>query len=224
MTRRHFLMSAGAGLVMSARARMTAQTKAVSPDLGALVDRNALALFNRTASRITDGGRQAIRLSETPGDGVAFLPGVDFASGTIELDIRGKDVRQQSFVGVAFHGVDSATYDAVYFRPFNFKAADPLARSHAVQYHSLPTYTWDKLRTEQPGKYEQAVTPAPDPNSWFHARVVVAGSSVSVFVDGARDPCLTVNLLNDRRKGLVGLWAGNNSGGDFASLTITGAA
>jgi len=29
-----------------------------------------------------------------------------------------------------------------------------------------------------------------------------------------------VNLLNDRKKGLVGLWVGNNSGGDFANLTI----
>jgi len=29
-----------------------------------------------------------------------------------------------------------------------------------------------------------------------------------------------VNLLNDRKKGLVGLWTGNNSGGDFANLTI----
>jgi hypothetical protein len=26
--------------------------------------------------------------------------------------------------------------------------------------------------------------------------------------------------LNDRKKGLVGLWVGNNSGGDFANLTI----
>jgi hypothetical protein len=33
-----------------------------------------------------------------------------------------------------------------------------------------------------------------------------------------------VNLLNDRKKGLVGLWVGNNSGGDFANFTITPAA
>jgi len=27
--------------------------------------------------------------------------------------------------------------------------------------------------------------------------------------------------LNARKKGLVGLWVGNNSGGDFANLVIT---
>ena len=29
-----------------------------------------------------------------------------------------------------------------------------------------------------------------------------------------------VNVLSDRKKGLVGLWVGNNSGGDFANFRI----
>ena len=95
-----------------------------------------------------------------------------------------------------------------------------MSRSHAVQYHSLPVNTWQKLRTDQPGKYEHAVNPVPDPNTWFHARVVIANPKVSVIVGDAKDPCLVVNLLNDRKKGRVGLWVGNNSGGDFADLTI----
>jgi hypothetical protein len=60
----------------------------------------------------------------------------------------------------------------------------------------------------------------PDPNGWFHARVVVAGSTVSVFVGDATEPSLVVKALNERTKGLVGLWVGNNSGGDFATLSI----
>jgi len=64
------------------------------------------------------------------------------------------------------------------------------------------------------------VNPVPDPNAWFRARVVVASPKLSVFVGDAKDPCLAVNPLNDRRTGLVGLWVGNNSGGDFANLTI----
>ena len=47
---------------------------------------------------------------------------------------------------------------------------------------------------------------------------------MSVFVGEAKDPSLTVNLLSDRQQGLVGLWVGNNSGGDFANLTISPAA
>jgi hypothetical protein len=43
---------------------------------------------------------------------------------------------------------------------------------------------------------------------------------VSVFVGNAKEPSLVVDQLSDRRKGLVGLWVGNNSAGDFASLKI----
>jgi hypothetical protein len=68
------------------------------------------------------------------------------------------------------------------------------------------------------------VNPVPDPNAWFHARVVVASPKVSVFVADAKEPCLVVNLLNDRKTGQVGLWVGNNSGGDFANLIIRPAA
>jgi ssDNA-binding replication factor A large subunit len=68
--------------------------------------------------------------------------------------------------------------------------------------------------------YEQPVKPVPDPNGWFHVRVVVAGSQVRVFVNDATEPSLVVNRLSERTKGLVGLWVGNNSGGDFANLRI----
>jgi hypothetical protein len=225
MNRREFVISACAGaLTLTGVSRLAGQAKTIAPDLGALADAKKLTLFNRGASRLVDGARKGVRLTEAGGEGVAFLPGIEFANGSIEFDVRGKDVAQQSFVGVAFHAVDATTYDAIYFRPFNFRAADAVSRSHAVQYHSLPLYTWQKLRSEQPGKYEQAVNPVPDPNTWFRARVVIANPKASVFVADAKEPCLVVNLLNDRRKGLVGLWVGNNSGGDFANLAITPAA
>jgi hypothetical protein len=222
MNRREFVASTLTGVIGLAHIpRMAAQGKTAAPDLHALAAANTLKLFNRTASPLVDGARKGVRLAEAPGDGVAFLPGVEFSSGTIEVDIRGKDLPQRSFVGVAFHGVDATTYDGVYFRPFNFKSPNPANSSHGVQYHSLPANTWQKLRAEQPGRYEQAVTPPPDPNAWFHARIVVASPKVSVFVGEAKDPSLVVNTLNDRRTGLVGLWVGNNSGGDFANLVIT---
>jgi hypothetical protein len=220
MNRREFVISTLAGAVAMSRAvRVAAQGKAVEPDLAALAG-SGLKLFNRTATSLTDGARKGARLSEGPGDGAAYLPGVEFGNGTIGFDVRGKDVQQQSFVGVAFHGVDGVTYDAIYFRPFNFKTDDAARRIRAVQYVSHPVNTWQKLRTEQPGKYEKAVNPVPDPNAWFHARVVVASPKVSVFVGDAAEPCLVVDQLSDRKKGLVGLWVGNMSGGDFANVKI----
>ena len=179
-----------------------------------------LDVFNRTVSALSDGTRKGVRLNEQPGEGVAYLKGIEFRNGTIEFDVRGKDVQGQSFVGVAFHGLDSTTYDAIYLRPFNFRTEDPARHSHAVQYVSQPAYPWQRLRTERPGVFEQPVSPAPDPNAWFHVRVVVASPKVSVFVGDAKEPSLVVNQLSDRTKGRVGLWVGNSSGGDFADLKV----
>lgn len=221
MNRRDFVISTvacAAGL--STASRIAGQTKAIERDLAALADGKGLNVFNRRASSFNDGAKKGVRLTESLGDGVAYVQGIEFANGTIEIDLKGKDVQQQSFVGVAFHGVDRMTYDAIYFRPFNFRAEDPARRVRAVQYVSHPMYPWDKLRAEQPGKYEQAINPVPDPNGWFHARVVVASPRVSVFVDNATQPSLIVNQLSDRKKGSMGLWVGNGSGGDFANLRI----
>ncbi len=205
-------MNMPALVVMFAASSVAAQQRSIEP--------KDVQVFNRRVSSLSEGTRKGLRLSESPGDGVAYLRGIELGNGTIEFDLKGKDVQGQSFVGVAFHGVDSSTYDAIYFRPFNFKAEDPARRSHAVQYISHPTYTWQKLRTERPGVFEQPVSPPPDPNAWFHVRVVVASPKVSVFVGDAKEPCLVVTRLSDRTNGLVGLWVGNNSGGDFANLNI----
>ena len=221
MNRRRFVASAFACATgLSTHSMSLGQSRAIRPDLAQLAAGNRLLSFNRTAGSLTDAARTGVRLSEAAGDGVVYLVGIEFANGTIEIDVRGKDLQQKSFLGVAFHGVDGSTYDAVYFRPFNFRAGDPERQKRAVQYISHPGYPWQKLRAEQPGKYEQAVTPVPDPNGWFRARIEVTSPKVSVFVEGANEPSLFVNQLSARGKGLIGLWAGNFSGGDFANLRL----
>ena len=221
MNRREFVISTcGVTLSLCTHSRIAGQTRTIETDLLALDDGKGLNASKRTITRITDGARTGVRLSEAEGEGPAYLPGVEFANGTLELDIRGKDVQGASFVGVAFHGVDATTYDAIYFRPFNFKTDDQARVLRAVQYISHPAHPWQKLRAERPGQYEKPVKPVPDPNAWFHARAVVASPKVSVFVGDGKEPCLTVDQLSDRRKGLVGVWVGNTSGGDFANFKI----
>jgi hypothetical protein len=176
---------------------------------------------NREVTYFKEAERSGLRLDEREGDGVAWWPDLMFADGTIEFDVRGKDVMQQSFVGLAFHGLDAKTYDAIYFRPFNFKATDPARRAHAVQYISHPAFPWDKLRTERPGQFEKEVASPPDPNNWFHVRVVVQHPVVRVFVEGQKTPSLEVRQLSDRKRGWVGFWVGNGSGGSFANLSVT---
>ena len=202
-----------------------AQQRPRAVDLARLAPGHGLALLvsNRSVTPLTDGAHHGLRLSADTGEGPAYIEGIELANGTIDVDLRGKDLQSLSFLGIAFHGVDSTTYDAVYFRPFNFRIADSTRHAHAVQYVAQPANPWQKLRTEHPGVYEKPLEPAPDPNGWFHARIVIAGPQVSVFVDGAAKPSLTVTRLSDRGKGRVGLWVGNGSGGDFANLVVRSA-
>src|SRR5438093_11992852 len=167
MNRRPLVSAVFAAAGLFTASSVSGQQRTLEPDLAKLADGKCLEVFHRTASSFSDGARTGLRLSENAGDGVAYLQGIEFSNGTIELDVRGKDVQQQSFVGVAFHGVDGTTYDAIYFRPFNFRAEDPARRGHAVQYIAQPIYPWQKLRAEQPGKYERAIDPVPDPNAWL---------------------------------------------------------
>lgn len=200
---------------------LIATTAVSAPDLTRIADDTAWQVINRSATAATEGARQIVRLDARAKDGLVWLVGSDFAEGTLEVDLRGSNTPGQSFVGLAFHGADEKNYDAVYFRPFNFKNTDPARRLRAVQYISHPSFPWEKLRADFPGKYEQPVSPVPDPDGWFHARIVITHGEVSVFVDDATTPSLVVTALTPRRSGLIGLWVGNGSAGDFANLKIT---
>lgn len=152
---------------------------------------------------------------------MAWLMGSDFSEGTIEIDLRGANQPGRSFIGIAFRRVDDETFDAIYFRPFNFENPDVVRRGRSIQYISQPTHPWEKLRAESPGRYEAAPSPVPDPDGWFHVRIVIEKSRASVYVDDAAEPSLEVDLLSDGRGGPIGLWVGNGSAGDFGNLVIT---
>lgn len=150
---------------------------------------------------------------------IAYVAGLELAEGEIEFDARGRVGDGSSFVGVAFHGVDGATFEAVYFRSFNFGHSDPVKRRHAVQYIAHPDWPWFRLRRERTDEFEKAVTPEPAPADWFHVRVVLGAGRVKVFVNGATEPSLDVPRLSERAAGKVGVWMGGY--GDIANLKIT---
>ncbi|HMH32622.1 MAG TPA: hypothetical protein VK543_06300 [Puia sp.] len=189
-------------------------------DLYQLAQTGGITVQHRVGTPLNDGKMKGLRLSAQEGDGVAWLSGISFANGTIELDIRGKDVLQQSFVGIAFHGVSRDSLEAVYFRPFNFRSTDSVRKAHAVEYVFHPDFPWEKLRREHPGQYEKPIDPPPAADQWFHVKIVVHHPEVKVYVNGNATPCLVVQELNMRRDGKIGLWVGNNSDGDFSGLTI----
>jgi len=194
------------------------KTKAV--DLHQLIKNKGIEVYNREMTLVNEEHYAGIRLSKDFGEGVAWLKDVEFSNGIIEFDVRGENVKQHSFVGIAFHGKDTATYDAIYLRPFQFQEKDEVLRSRGIQYVSLPEFTWRVLREKAPGKYEHSVDPAPDPNSWVRVRVVIQDATISVYINGSKEPSLVVEKVTKVSSGSLGFYVADTSGGDFANLSI----
>jgi hypothetical protein len=184
------------------------------PDLSKINDPEVWSLHNR---EILDD--DVVHLNGQPGDGLLWINDLNFKNGTIDVDIKGIDERGRSFVGIAFHILNDSTFDAIYFRPFNFMS--PERNGHSVQYISHPRNTWYYLRENFPEKYENPVNPVPEPTGWFHATIVVDYPKVSVYVDKAEEPSLVIEQISDRKEGQLGFWVGNNSEGWFRNLKIT---
>jgi len=194
-----------------------AQQKFIQPDL---TDENNFQTINRTVNLSkNEQGKAIVHLDAKAGDGAVLIKNITFTTGTIEFDLKGKDVMQESFVGIAFHGGDS-TYEAVYFRPFNFESKDTARKNHSVQYVMPPKFDWSYLRQTYPGMYEHALLSTVEPDNWFHAKIIVSNDSIKVFVNNDTQPSLTVKPLAGPLPGKIGFWVGNNSEGDFANLVI----
>ena len=210
------LLCALLGLAVSQRTSSTVQRI----DLAERLTAGTLRVVNRQATRLP-ARSDAVHLSAGEQVGLAWVDGTDFGDGTIELDVRGKDVFQQSFVGIAFHGKNDTTYESVYIRPFNFRATDPARHQHAVQYMTVPEFDWPRLREQFPEEFENPVNTTLSPTDWVALRIVVRGPRVQVFVGQVANVTLEVRKLGTLDRGLVGLWVGNTSDGDFANLRIT---
>ena len=195
------------------------QSEEKQVDLAGLLAAKRLRAVNREVTP-SQANPRGVHVSEKEGNGVVWIEGSNFSQGTIELQIRGRDVMQRSFVGVAFHGKDDNTYEAVYLRPFNFRSEDPTRKQHAVQYIMLPDYDWPRLRKEFPEEFENPVDPSIVPTDWVPVKVVVTEKTIQVFVGPAKTPALEVRKLGQLDSGMVGLWAGNGSDGDFANLRV----
>lgn len=222
---RHAIHPAPSALVVLSVAALVSSSgvgaqEVLRPDLADIAAGEGWTVANRSATVDAREGRTIVTFDARQGDGAAWLDDVEFDTGTIELLIRGGNNPGRSFVGVAFRGVDDGTYDAVYFRPFNFVADSDVSRSHMVQYISHPEHTWAQLRQDHPGVYESSLRDPPDPDDFFRARIVVAAREIRVYVEDDTEPSLVVTELTNRTGGRIGLWMGNNSDGSFADLVL----
>ncbi len=129
-----------------------------------------------------------------------YLPIDDFQDGVIEVDIAG-DI----FSGIGFRGRDKGQrVEKLYFRPQN-SGTD--RHENTVQYSVIGREDghWRALRTKFPGKYETGADLAQ--GEWFHAKFVIKGESLKVYVNGSSEPILTVDpMLDGVSRGSVGVW------------------
>jgi hypothetical protein len=189
-------------------------------EIATLFKKGEVTVVNREIQIISNDNAEYLQVSESKKEGIVWLPIKEFENGTIEIEMRGKDLFQQSFIGIVFHGLNDSTYDAVYCRPFNFFAKDSIRRIHAIQYISHPVFTWKKLRNERNAVFEKEIINPPDPNGWFTMKLVIDKTTVNAYINNAAQPTLTVTKLTKRARGRIGLFTADGSGGDFKSLRV----
>ncbi|MCC7010419.1 MAG: hypothetical protein IT184_16540 [Acidobacteria bacterium] len=138
---------------------------------------------------------------------MAWIEGTNFQHGTIDIELRGKDRRVCSFVGVAFHRADDNTYEAVYVRPYTFRIADLRLKHQTVQYITMPEHERDRRRRDfDADKWAAVARPVTSvgPNDWVVLRVVVSTGRLQAYVDDATAPTLEVKRSGQLRGGEVG--------------------
>lgn len=192
--------------------------QSVEINLGDKLKADQIQSINREITTGVDNS--SIQMDARPGDGLGVIKDISFVEGVIDLEIKGENNPGKSFVGFAFNIQNDSTYEAVYFRPFNFVAEEEIRQAHMVQYIHHPQYTWRVLRESRTGQFENRIENPPDPDDWFRAKIVVEDKRVIVYLDERTEPSLKVERLDSHKSDKVGIWTGFNSSGEFRNLNI----
>jgi hypothetical protein len=185
-----------------------------------------LELHGVEASEVNYRDAASIKLTEKPAntaEAFAMVRGIELHNGIVDVDVAGMPAKgaaesARGFIGVAFRMANDR-FECIYVRPTNGRASDQLRRNHTTQYVSFPEWPWERLRQESPGVYESYTDMAS--GEWTHLRIVVAGTEASLYVGGAKQPCLLIHdLKRGDSSGGLALWIGPGTEGYFRNLTV----
>jgi len=202
--------------------------------LAATLSLNAVEPVNATLKTVTYRGREALQIVPLPESEnkdahlLAVLKDSALRDGTIEVDLAampraGAPDTARGFVGIAFHVAGKDRYELIYLRPGNARAGEQLRRNRTTQYCAVPDVPWHQLRNDQPGVYESYVDI--EPGAWTKVKIVIAGRSATLYVNGAAQPCLIVNdLRHGGEGGRVALWSHGTSDAYFSNVRVSGPA
>ncbi|MCE9596230.1 MAG: hypothetical protein K8S98_18725 [Planctomycetes bacterium] len=225
-----------ASLIWFASSLLLLPTQATTPVANTTFDATTkFELRNARVEWVDYRGRRALHLAplaghehDTDQELTAVLVGSDFQDGVIEVDVAGArrqgyatdDVSAfKGFVGVCFR-VQGESTERFYLRPENARLDSQLFRNRSTQYEASPDFSWQRLREEQPGKYESYVDLAP--GEWTKVRIEVSGRAAKLFVGGASQPSLVVDdLKHGESRGAIALWTRISSDAYFSNLRVT---
>jgi hypothetical protein len=156
---------------------------------------------------------------------LVVIDGLELSNGIIEAEMAsapapGAPAGARGFAGIAFR-LQGDFYEALYLRPTNGRADDQERRNHATQYVAHPDWTWFRLRTESPSRYESYVDL--EPGVWTKIRIEVRGERTRLFVHAQPQPTLIVNDLKSgvHGNGGVALFVDIGTVAHFRNLTVT---
>jgi len=158
-------------------------------------------LVNRAASSVEYESRQAVRFDSRPGTGLAWIDGLRFQTGKIDLKIAASPQN----VGIAFDIGSERDFEAICFYIGNEARNEGEIQRVVVKYLSTNP---DRNVTHE----SHFDLPYARSGEWFKARISISREVIAVFIDGGNLPTLRVGLSEDAEvNGSVGLWIGPGS-------------
>ena len=167
-----------------------------------------------------EGSTEAIEMNARESDGLGILEDIEFRKGIIEVELLGENNPGKSFIGIAFNIQNDSTFEAIYFRPFNFVAKEQIRKEHMVQYIFHPEFTWNKLRNDRAGEFENEISNPPNPDKWFKAIIKISDTKVEVYINKRAKPVLSVDRLTSTKSNQISIWTGFGSSGRFKNLVL----
>jgi len=149
-----------------------------------------------------------------------------FKNGSIEVEVLSRLLptaapTDRGFIGLAFRIDDmNSRFESIYIRPANGRAEEQVRRNHSIQYFSFPDYKYERLRKENPEKYESYTDMGL--NEWIKMKIEIQGSQAKLYLNKNKYPSLIVNDLKhgSDATGAVGLFVDVGTDGYFRNLKI----
>jgi len=138
------------------------------------------------------------------GDKPAYLSGVKFREGALEVDLARTDRKPP---GIGFRGRDNGNWRNVIL--FNLRKAE---------HQDTREFVEQGVGTRRNGTVLLLNIRTPDPCKWLHVKATVQGRKVAVYLNGNAKPSIEVDgMFDEDEEGVVGLYGQ----GCFANFRYT---